>query len=127
MTDFVHALASGSIDLKILVLSRFKSTEVLIEGITKLKSLKTLTLCNAVDFKATQLIEISMHLKELLEVNLFIDFEMTEDNFLSFIQNAEKLQKFELKPWRKVYKIHLKLDVVTFEKLVRIVHSQQTP
>lgn len=91
----VHELGSANIALECLKLYSFDSSQVFIEGISKLHRLKTLNLRFVKEFTAPQLIEICEHLKELSEIWLFeVYLNMTEENLLKIIQTAKKLTKF---------------------------------
>lgn len=118
---FVQQITSDNYQLEFLDLGSFDllhDSQQFIDGISKLKKLKTLLLYDVTHMTAFHLIEICKHLKELMEIQLKRTIpKMTEDNLLELIQNAEKLQKFVL------YKPTIITDD-TFNKLVKIVEQR---
>lgn len=126
----IHELASENILVESLHLTDFNlryKTQLFIEGISKMKNLKTLRLHKVTNFTATHLIEICKDLKELSEIFLGeIDLKITEDDLLKFIRNAERLQIFEFDYYHHVREIDSPfLNGNTFNELRKIVDQRR--
>lgn len=85
-----------------------------------MQKLKTLHLLVTTHLRVFHLIEICKYLKELLKLYVGTvandNTQMTEENLLELIQNAEKLQKFEgiIPIWPQIV-----ITGDTFKKLLR--------
>lgn len=121
----VHEIASANIALETLIVSEFDMSEQFIEGLLDLRKIKTLHLTDVNNMATAHLMEIGKSLKDLSKLWVSVTLEMTTDDLLKFIQNAEKLQEFRLYPWGEVpIGFGTTLDVGTFEKLVKTVEQR---
>lgn len=127
----VYEIASANTPLENLDLSCFAfryPTQQFLDGIAKLKNLKKLRMQKVQNMTASQFLKMCKPLKELSEMEFSsCDLGMTEDDLLSFIQNAEKLQKFNYFACSPKNCVEITID--TFKKLVEIVErrSKKTP
>lgn len=121
----VHEIASANIALETLIVFGFDMSEQFIEEILKLEKLKTLHLMDVNNMTTAHLMEIGKSLKDLSKLWVTVTLEMTKDDLLKFIQNAEKLQEFRLYPWDQVpIDFGPKLDAETFGKLVKTLEQR---
>lgn len=122
----VHQMTSDNFLLEFLDLSFFDlahDTQQFIDGISKLKKLKTLLLYDVSHMTAFHLNEICKHLKELTEIQMKRTIpKMTEENLLELIQNAEKLQKFVF--YTRSHHNPTIITGDTFNKLIKIVEQR---
>lgn len=100
LQSILQELASAKNSLESLEIGYFTfglcgNENKLIELISKFQNLKKLQLRCSRDLKAVHLIKICKHLKNLSEICVYAKYsEMTLDDFLELVRNAEKLQEF---------------------------------
>lgn len=133
LTSIVHEIASANIALEFLALSGFIDMypdtigyEHFIGDITKFKNLKSLVLRDILDIRASQLIHIVKHLKELSLINLgLVNVPMmTQNDLLQLIRNAPKSHEFRLVSLLHSDLSLISIDVNTPGKLLDILEQR---
>lgn len=121
----VHEIASANIELELLHLGRFdlkNESQKFVDGISKLKKLKTLRLEDIQNLTGSHFISMCKPLNELSEVAVErIGLKMTNDDLLNFIRNADKLERFD---YNNAADFPQRIGVDTFEKLVQIINQR---
>lgn len=129
MQAIIHKIGSANIALEHLYLDFFdmsyKSAQF-VKRLVKLQHLKKLQFGFVQNMEASHLIQICKHMKELSKIELIeIDIEMTANDLLNIIRNAEKLQVFEVGHMCGNQNPRTNIDANTFKQLVQIVEQRR--
>lgn len=122
----VHEIASANIGLEFLDLTglNVRYTQQFIEGISKLKKLKSLRLTRVGNLTASHVVEMCKPLDELLEIKMSVDdFNMTIDDILTFIGNAGQLRMFDIAGC--TWSGQTILDADTIKKIINIANQRR--
>lgn len=128
--SIVPEIALAATALEHLDLSNFNlryKYQQFVEGISKLKTLKTLRLCYVENMRVTNLLDMCKPLKQLSEVHLFrtnISLWIERPQLLEFVKNAEKLQKLEIVGDQDI-EDEVFVNVNTYMKLLSIVNQRK--
>lgn len=128
MQSVVTKIASSNVALEFLDLSNFDlryRAAQFTEGISTMQNLTTLRLSDVLNLSAAHLITISENTKGLSNIFLTAtNFMMSNDELLTFVRNAKKLQKFEWSVCNYYPATITNIDVNAFTKLVEIADQR---
>lgn len=120
----IDEMAAANVAIEYLKLRSFNlrdQADRFANGVSKLKTIKSLVLSHSAGLKTNQVIDIAKNLHQLTEFELTSMVDLTEKNLLELLKSGQRLQKIKFGSFPK-NKIFIGGDL--FMKMVKIVEKR---